>query len=132
MKGITPVIAIILLLLITISMVGFAFIWFQRVAQTATSSTDTALQAQLTQQNQKVRIESAAGTILSLRNTGSQSITVGLISIFVNGTVTTSGNCPAATQAAGSIFSCTSTAQLCSAASIVKATAPGNSDQIIC
>jgi flagellin-like protein len=38
MKGITPVIAIILLLLITISMVGFAFVWFSRVTQSATTS----------------------------------------------------------------------------------------------
>ena len=132
MKGITPVIAIILLLLITISMVGFAFVWFQRVAQTATTASDTQLQAQLNQQAQTARIESAAGTTVSLRVTGSQSIPIGTMAIFVNGTATTSGSCPSVAAAAGSVFSCTSTAQVCSGSSIVKATAPGNSDQITC
>ena len=132
MKGITPVIAIILLLLITISMVGFAFVWFQRVAQTATENTDTQLQAQLTQQSQKIRIESAAGTSVSLRNTGSQSIPVGSVAIFVNGTVRTSGSCPSGAIAPGSVFSCTSTAGLCSGSSTVRVTAPGNADQITC
>ncbi|MBS3050856.1 MAG: hypothetical protein J4400_01785 [Candidatus Aenigmarchaeota archaeon] len=132
MKGITPVIAIILLLLITISMVGFAFVWFQRVAQTATDSTDTQLQQQLSQQAQKIRIESAAGTAVNLRNTGSQSIPASAVAIFVNGTATTSGNCPSVPQAAGSVFACSSTAAVCSGSSTIRVTAPGNSDQIIC
>ncbi len=132
MKGITPVIAIILLLLITISMVGFAFIWFQRVAQTATSASDTALQAQLNQQAQTARIDSASGTNVTIRNTGSQSMAAGSVAIFVNGTSTTSGNCPTVALASGAINTCASTVQVCSGTSIVKITAPGNSDQIIC
>ena len=132
MKGITPVIAIILLLLITISMVGFAFIWFQRVAQTATSSSDAALQTQLNQQSQTARIDSAAGTSITIRNTGSQSIPTGAVAIFVNGTATTSGNCPTLVLASGASNTCASTVQVCSGLSIVKITAPGNSDQITC
>ncbi len=42
-KGITPVIATILLLLITISMVGFAFVFFQRTTQTAARSGEEQL-----------------------------------------------------------------------------------------
>lgn len=132
MKGITPVIAIILLLLITISMVGFAFIWFQRVAQTATASSDTALQTQLNQQGQTARIDSVAGTSVTIRNTGSQSIAAGAIVIFVNGTATTSGNCPTVALASGASNTCASLVQVCSGLSTVKITAPGNTDQIIC
>ena len=132
MKGITPVIAIILLLLITISMVGFAFVWFQRVAQTATSSSDTALQTQLNQQAQTAKIDSAGGTTVTIRNTGSQSIAAGAVTVFVNGTLQTSGNCPTATLAAGSSNTCTSLVQVCSGTSVVKITTPGNVDQILC
>ena|SRR3989338_11012621 len=132
MKGITPVIAIILLLLITISMVGFAFVWFQRVAQTATENTDTQLQAQINQQSQTARIESVGGTSITLRSSGSQSLPIGSVAIFVNGTVRTSGSCPSGAAAPGAVFSCTSTAGLCSGSSTVRVTAPGNADQITC
>src|SRR3989344_7559884 len=114
MKGITPVIAIILLLLITISMVGFAFVWFQRVAQTATDSADNALDTQLSQQNQKVRIDSTSGTTIYLRSTGSQSLPASSVALYVNGTLVTSGNCPSASQASCATFSCASSVQLCS------------------
>lgn len=132
MKGITPVIAIILLLLITISMVGFAFVWFQRVAQTATGASDTQLQSQLNQAAQTARIESASGATVAMRNTGSQSIPVSSVAVFVNGTATTSGSCPSVAAAPGAVFSCTSTAAVCSGTSTVKISAPGNSDQISC
>ena len=58
MKGITPVVAIILLLLITISMVGFAFVWFTRIGELTTQQTQTQLQSQLDAAAQKVRIDS--------------------------------------------------------------------------
>ena len=132
MKGITPVIAIILLLLITISMVGFAFVWFQRVAQTATDSADNALDTQLSQQNQKVRIDSTSGTTIYLRSTGSQSLPASSVALYVNGTLVTSGNCPSASQASGATFSCASSVQLCSGSSKVKVTTPGNTDEVTC
>ena len=132
MKGITPVIAIILLLLITISMVGFAFVWFQRVAQTATESTESQLQSQLSQQAQKIRIESYAGTTVTMRSTGSAAIASGSVGLFVNGSLTTSGTCPASSVAAGAIFSCSSSAAVCSGSSTVRVTSLGNSDQVTC
>ena len=132
MKGITPVIAIILLLLITISMVGFAFVWFQRVASTATAATDTQLQSQLNQQAQTIRIESVNGVTIALRNIGTQAITDNSISIFVNGTSTKSGSCPNGAASTGATFSCTSTVNVCSGSSIVKATSLGNTDQVTC
>ena len=130
MKGITPVIAIILLLLITISMVGFAFVWFQRVAQTATDSTDTQLQQQLAQQAEKIRIESGAGTSVTLRNTGSQALPVGSVALFVNNAQSTN-SCPGSSQAAGAVFTCTLSSS-CASGNTLKATAPGNTDQITC
>ena len=134
MKGITPVIAIILLLLITISMVGFAFVWFQRVAQTATSASDTQLQTQLNQQGETLKIEGALSNNVTLRNTGTIALPVNSVIVFVNGSSSlgNSTGCPSASVAAGSIFTCTTTAGTCSGTSIVKASAPGNTDQITC
>ncbi|MEK6887418.1 MAG: type IV pilin [Candidatus Aenigmatarchaeota archaeon] len=132
MKGITPVIAIILLLLITISMVGFAFVWFQRVAATATSATDTQLQSQLNQQGQQIKIEGASGTTVSFRSNGNAALPAGSVLLFVNGSSSTSGSCPAASAAAGSVFTCTTTVGACSGTSTLRASAPGNSDQMTC
>src|SRR3989338_7172640 len=89
MKGITPVIAIILLLLITISMVGFAFVWFQRVASTATQATDEQLTAQLNKQAQQIKLEGASGTTVTLRSNGNVALPVGSIVLFVNGSSAT-------------------------------------------
>ena len=132
MKGITPVIAIILLLLITISMVGFAFVWFQRVASTATQATDEQLTAQLNKQAQQIKLEGASGTTVTLRSNGNVALPVGSIVLFVNGTSATSGSCPSVSVAAGGIFTCTTTVGICSGTSTLRASSSGNTDQWIC
>lgn len=100
MKGITPVVAIILLLLITISMVGFAFVWFTRIGELTTQQTEEQLQGELTRTGQKIRIESIfkgvdAGTPgpsaddtpmrVVIRNIGSAKIPLTSIVGFKNG-----------------------------------------------
>src|SRR3989338_420111 len=69
MKGITPVIAVILLLLITISVVGSSMLFFQRTAQTATQAGDTELQ-QLTKSHGIPRLEGSSGNKVYLRSVG--------------------------------------------------------------
>src|SRR3989338_7737211 len=69
MKGITPVIAVILLLLITISVVGSSMLFFQRTAQTATQAGDTELQ-QLTKSQGIPRLEGSSGNKVYLRSVG--------------------------------------------------------------
>ena len=138
MKGITPVIAVILLLLITVSMAGFAFIFLQRSLESATSATGDQIQQQLTQQGQKVAIVTAVGSTVTLRASGTQSITVGSVAVLVNNSLTTSGNCPAVLQAAGAIFSCTSTVAVCNGNSDpttradIAVSAPGGTDATSC
>ena len=135
MKGITPVIAIILLLLITISMVGFAFVWFQRVAQTATSSTDTQLTNQLNTQAQTVAIDNVDDTnnIISLRHTGTVNMDTSQVSVYVAGAkVSCTWDSPGA-WAAKAFKSCTVAAGFaCSGSTQVRVTAPGGQDSTIC
>ncbi|MBI2579817.1 MAG: hypothetical protein HYW27_02855 [Candidatus Aenigmarchaeota archaeon] len=137
-KGITPVIAIILLLLITISMVGFAFVWFSRVAQTATESTEKQLQTELNKQNKKIAVDNlqlstATDTgCVSLRNIGSVSIPAGEIKLYVDGAA--QSGCDTLALAAGATGSCAISLNTCNTGSnkIVKVTTGGNQDQVTC
>ena len=137
MKGITPVIAIVLLLMITIALVGFAFIWFQSTFQTTTSTASSQIDKQTTAFGKTVRIDSytpgvqgtTAGTV-SIRNVGSQSILAAEIAIFVGGLK--QNNVPSspidANQVALVSFDGTTS---CSGKSL-KVTAPGGSDKTTC
>jgi flagellin-like protein len=135
MKGITPVVAVILLLLITISMVGFAFVWFSKVSEIATTQTEAELQNQLIVQSQKIKIESISLTRdqITIRNTGSQPIALAdKISIFVQGAIAPCAVwSPPGDLSAGETSSCTSGFS-CATGDTVKVSAPGNSDAIKC
>lgn len=95
MKGITPIIAIILLLLITISLVGFAFIYFTRITEYAGQQTQQQLEDVLLQQQQVVRIDNVVDTgpnpntasLLALRAIGSASVPESKISVYVGSTL---------------------------------------------
>ena len=137
-KGITPVIAVILLLLITISMVGFAFTWFSRVAQTATEQTEKQLESDLARQGKKVAIDNlqpstelAAGSV-SVRNIGTSNIVAGDVKLYINNVA--QEGCNNLILAAGAIGSCAITANTCNDASGLSArvTSPGNQDQVTC
>ncbi|MBI2578147.1 MAG: C-type lectin domain-containing protein [Candidatus Aenigmarchaeota archaeon] len=81
-KGITPIIAIILLLLITISMVGFAFMFFTRTAQTSAESGEEQLQQQISQAAVSFKIESAASNKIYVRNLGGESINASVFGVY--------------------------------------------------
>ncbi len=133
MKGITPVIAIILLLLITISMVGFAFVWFTRVSELATEQTQNQMQKDLDRQSQKIRIDAAAGAAVTIRNIGTKSIPKPQIAVFVDNNAKTCDAAWTGDLAAGVVATCTYTGTACtSGTSVVKVTAPGNSDSVKC
>lgn len=84
MKGITPVVAIILLLLVTISMVGFAFMFFTRTAQTAAKSGEEQLQQQIQQFGVLFRVESLDVNRVHIRNLGTTPLQLSSIAFYVN------------------------------------------------
>ncbi|MDI6721791.1 MAG: hypothetical protein QMD85_05335 [Candidatus Aenigmarchaeota archaeon] len=138
MKGITPVIAIILLLLITISMVGFAFVWFSRVQQTSSQQIERQLQADIDRAAKKVAIEvlvpsttDVAGSVM-LRNIGTVATKAGELKLYVNGTA--AAGCDTLALAVGATGSCAIIVQKCDADSgvAVRVTAPGGQDETIC
>ena len=132
MKGITPVIAVILLLLITISMVGFAFVWFTRLTETATESVSGELNATTSALAKKIQIDNAAGTSLSLRNIGTQTVEAGQLAFFVNGvSVTCTFGAGVTSVPPNTVRACTLSTS-CSAGSRMRVTAPAGPDEVTC
>ncbi len=149
MKGITPIIAIILLLLITISMVGFAFVWFTRIAESASAAGSSQLNQTLGQMAQKIRIDNVNGYTVTIRNIGSQTIQSASLSFYVNNTLrgcdgTLDGNIDAFNIPVGSVQTCylclgltgscalSSEKTICASNGRLKITAPAGSDELIC
>jgi flagellin-like protein len=133
MKGITPVIAIILLLLITISLVGFAFIYFTRVTEVATQKTQEQLEHVISSQQMVVVIDNYAGTSLSVRNRGTATFGTGNVSIYKNNVLTT---CPGtgwnpAMLGPGQVSVCTFSAA-CVEGDVIRVTTPGGQDSEEC
>lgn len=134
MKGITPVIAVILLLIITISMVGFAFVWFQRVAFTAQTATESTLQTTLTQQGQTIRIDNVEYSTnkVQIRSIGTQSILNSNLNVYLNGTKQTCA-WDSPSLAPGSIITCTfGTGCASGSGTKLRVTSPGNLDEVVC
>jgi flagellin-like protein len=134
MKGITPVIAVILLLLITVSMAGFAFVFLQRSLETTTTSTEQSLQEQMNQQRQKVIIDNFVAGTVYIRQTGTVTIDdIGKIAVYVNGVrVTCGGGEWTSPFTPGSIKACNSASIVCNGNTTIKAVSPGGQDSATC
>jgi len=134
-KGITPVIAIILLLLLTISMVGFAFVWFNRVVSEAGANVEDQTLQELNRQGQRVRIENIQPStgFVTIRNTGTVDVTGSSIILFENNGVISncvfSGTITPGSTATSSGAGCNSCV---SGTDRIKVTAPGGIDEAIC
>ncbi len=83
-KGITPVIAIILLLLVTISIVGFAFTFFSRLVQTAGEEGEETLQGSSEQIGISFLVESVHNNEIYIRNTGRTEINSSIIGVYLD------------------------------------------------
>jgi flagellin-like protein len=87
-RGVSPVITIVLLVMITISMTGFAFIWFTRMGTGLQDRTEAG--AEKTSENiMKIAIidnvVGGANSVITIRNIGSVAIAPGDIAVYVAG-----------------------------------------------
>jgi flagellin-like protein len=129
MKGITPVISIVLLLLITITIIGFVFVFFSRTMSTATNTTGTQIEAQQEKLQKTLVIENIQGTSLTLRSTGTLTIASTEVSYYIDNAAV---NCTGwSSLAPGEIVSCTLSSS-CGSGSTLKVVAPGGFDQYTC
>ncbi len=83
-KGITPVVAIILLLLITVSITGFAFMFFTRTAQTSAQRGEQQLEQQTQQFGVLFTIESVERNRVYIRNAGTSAIQLSSLAFYVD------------------------------------------------
>src|SRR3989304_6730088 len=129
MKGITPIVAVILLMLITISMVGFAFVWFSRISTISTEKIENQTEKLLTVKT--VRIENALGTAVDIRNTGDAQITSADLAAFVNNVRVTISSCNPSPVPVNSLSTCT-LASACSTGATLRISSPGGADTTTC
>lgn len=127
MKGITPVIAIILLLLITVAMVGFAFVWFTRISTTAAERIENQTERLLSVKS--LRIENAIGTTVDIRNTGDGTISAPEMAFYVND-IRTPATCPSI--APNAVATCILTNSTCPTGGRVRVTVTGGTDVTTC
>ena len=94
-KGVSTIIATILMLLIVIAIVGFAFGFFQRFFGIATAGGEEGLTSLQQQTSQAIRIENVgpppAGSqwVISVRNVGGAPLDTSTIVVYKNGNVQT-------------------------------------------
>lgn len=131
MKGITPVVAVILLLLIVIALVAFSSVFFQRVATTGTQAGEEQLTRLAVSTGKAVKVDNAGTASLTVRNTGTQAVALATeVAIYVN-------NAPvactwsAAVLNAGETATCTA-GYSCVAGQTVKVTSPAGDDVLLC
>jgi flagellin-like protein len=103
MKGISAVIAVILLLLITISITGIAFIFFSRMQQSVQNATERQLQQQTQQFGTQFTIEGANKNQVYVRNLGTSQLT-GLAFYVNNLQVNYAGPASLAPNSVGTYF----------------------------
>ena len=84
-KGITPVIATILLLIITIAIVGYSFGFFQRLFGAAANVTSTGLDDLTKNIRQAITIDGVNGVTVVLRNGANPSINSTVLGFYVDG-----------------------------------------------
>lgn len=93
MKGISAVIAVVLILMITVALASMAYVWFTTVFRTITVGTEEAATGGIAAMATKFTIESAhnattdtwTGIAVTIRNTGTKNIDMDTIAAYVKG-----------------------------------------------
>jgi len=85
MKAITPAVAIILLLLVTISIVGFAFMFFTRATQTAAEAGEKEIASATKLSAADVTVEYAKTRLLIIKNLATTPADTSGLTFFVDG-----------------------------------------------
>ena len=87
MKGLTPIIGIILLLMIAVIIIGSGFVFFQDSINEAKQKTELGLTKQTRTEFTSLRIDGASRTSVIVRNTGYQNILKDELLVKVDGKV---------------------------------------------
>jgi len=137
MKGITPIIAIVLLLAITIAIVAFSFTYFQRIVGTGFEKSQQQIANVSFGKAVVIDTIDTTNDRVYLRNVGSESITPGTeLIVYKDGEkiscdwLDTSDN-PITTVDPNQAFYCNATTDI-STCGKIKVTFPGGYDEMSC
>jgi flagellin-like protein len=130
MKGISAIIASILLLLVAIAIIGFAFTFFQRITATSGAQTEQQLNSTATQIQTALKIDSASANSLTIRNIGSATISTAAVGVYVNN-VPQSCSWSIGSLQPGAIATCTSGFS-CTTGQQVRVTSASVVDAVAC
>jgi len=132
MKGITPVIAIVLLLMITIALIGFAYVWFNRMALGLGGTIERQSNQTMTQMGEAITITSCdvSGKTVYVKNTGSSTLDPSQIDVYVEGALGVSGCSGGA--APGDTATCSISIDLASGNKVRAVTGSGAFDETVC
>lgn len=84
MKGLSAIIAIIMLLLITVALAGSAYVWIVGTTTSLTTTGTQATQQVTTGMLAQMKVESAAGRSIYVRNTGKGTIENASLSVYID------------------------------------------------
>ena len=136
MKGITPIITVILLLLIAVVMVGFAFGFFSNIFTVSKTETESALNTTVSIYGKQIRvdnIDTQALRVVTVRAVGPRGLNIGELSIYnASGSSVTTGSCPTTAVNPGGTGICNLATNGCMSGSTLRVVAPGNTDTKVC
>jgi len=84
MKGISTIIATVLLVIIVVAIVGLTYTFSVTLFQQTTGGATNQTQQIVTSLGQQIRIESVAGNIVSVRSVGYQPVNLSNLGVFLN------------------------------------------------
>jgi len=131
MKGISQIIAVVLLLMISISLVSTASVWLRRIVGVAIFVIEKGISAQQSAGRKLIRVDNfdPRTNEIAIRNVGSMEISTNELAVYVNERLV-SCNWSAPSFAPGEIVFCK--VEEMESCETIKVSAPGNTDQIPC
>ncbi len=138
-KGVSTIIATILLLLVVIAIVGYSFGFFQSFFGQATSTGTEQLESVQGTLQQAAGIETATSNGFVIRNTGTASLTLSQLGVFVNNAPvscslwsTPTNNTTITNVTSRGFANCTFVGATCTSGATLRVTTPGLSDTFTC
>ena len=82
-KGITPVISVVMLLLITVAVIGIAFTWFMSTTKDITDDAENSTKTIIARFRGNFQIEGMNENNVYIRNAGNEVLHIEALSVFV-------------------------------------------------
>ena len=129
-KGVTEVIAIILLLLITVAVIGFATGFFQSIVTTGGQQAQDASKATGDRVQQIIGYVASTDDSITIKNAGTQDIDTAKLSFLVDGSSVTCIPALSGSKSPGQTITCEGIT--CASGDTITVSAPGNTVTGVC